>query len=510
MEPLKEQFINQIIQNIHPNDILLDLDIMLSSFYRFEESTFQNEMTIIADDKSKSSKIEELIKKNEQYLNNISVDVVCNEKDNKGIFPLEFYEKLKKIDKDACMNLLGENVLLFVNDEDYLSLVLYLHKLRKAESFYYTIYVIAKTNDQKAFKFLKEKNQAYCCESYLYYKGSIDEVKKKYDITENIFGIVINKNREIIYFLKNMSDFSHMVQFYTKRIAVEKLIDKKKTLAKPENKIEVQNEKVNNIISNLTEIYKLCSKKIEIQNFYYQTFSIYTNNNEYIEIKYNVNVSVLNQRIFKELISLIEPIKEKIPDVNQNDFQLHYFVDYHFLVDMSFQEGKKCVKCKQLITKKSSYYVCFLCKIEKNDYIICKNCFNGVSQHKHPIIYVPIGGNKYLSDLTNLRAIQEEADPNIEAPSISLNCWRCGILMSKIAYYCCMCKNLQFCPKCFLKFKEGEHYKYDDENTLQHLSNHPMLITNDKWFCDYRVWDYENYKENKEIYFSYLYESKNQ
>ena len=43
MEPLKEQFINQIIQNIHPNDILLDLDIMISSFYRFEESTFQND-----------------------------------------------------------------------------------------------------------------------------------------------------------------------------------------------------------------------------------------------------------------------------------------------------------------------------------------------------------------------------------------------------------------------------------------------------------------------------------
>ena len=130
---------------------------------------------------------------NHKTITPLSYDTYTNYLLSKNLCQILKQFNFKKIDKDACMNLLGETVLLFVNDEDYLSLVLYLHKLREAESFYYTIYVIAKTNDQKAFKFLKEKNQAYCCESYLYYKGSIDEIKKKYDITENIFGIVIKK-----------------------------------------------------------------------------------------------------------------------------------------------------------------------------------------------------------------------------------------------------------------------------------------------------------------------------
>ena len=234
-----------------------------------------------------------------------------------------------------------------------------------------------------------------------------------------------------------------------------------------------------------------------MHEFYYKTRSLLINNEEFTDISYKVEVTVLNQHIFRDLIPLMEPIQDNLPNVTELNFIFHYLVDYHFLADLTFQECKKCVNCQKVITKKDSYYICYICKIEKKDYIVCSSCYEGVDQHNHPLIYIPIEGHKYLSNLTNLRAIQEEADPDFGSP-LTMECWRCGIPMNTIAYYCCICKDLQFCPKCYLEIKEGEYYQYSDKDTLHHLNEHPMLITSDKWSCGDMIIFYQYYKENIE------------
>ena len=220
-----------------------------------------------------------------------------------------------------------------------------------------------------------------------------------------------------------------------------------------------------------------------------------------------------DQKNCRELMPLIEPIAEKLPDREVDNYIVSYKVNYKDLADLSFHDGMICNKCQKAITINDTYYICYICKIGQKNYNICENCYEDVNQHSHPVIRVPVGGTKYLGNLEHFHSIQEDDSENMLenmlTTSIYYNCTKCEESIKNVQFICCVCETV-FCNKCFNEFKNGDNCIFNGENNQKHLKDHPVLISGNHWSCVQYVvgFNIQYYKENPDNYFSFLYQPK--
>lgn len=496
-----KNFINTIRAKI---DNANEIEVCLNFQYSFRNLKQSVEIIFSVRDDKIMEELKTELKKEEYKLEDVSIDVVSRETKEKTIFPNTFKTLIeKKIDGRPILYQPGEELFLFLDGGDVEGMILNFDEMYCEYRVLFLVHIITQVNDENVLISLSDKvNKKYI---FSYYNSTMAEIKKYYGITSNFFGFLIGSQDEVKYILKDKSDYANLTSCFKNIKSMAQFKRSKSDIFKPENKIELSKQNIEKIISNLNEIYDKGNKYFKVNSFYYRINSYFKQNEEYSNINYNIQVTSPNQRIFKEFMNFIKPYKEELPD--KQSFELIYEVDYRDHADITFKEGKMCNKCQKLITIEDYYYLCYLCKIDKIDYIMCSNCYTDLTQHKHPIVYVPIGGYKYLPDLKFFRSIQLE-DDNELGINIAIICDRCGSPMNQLIYYCCQCRRLQICGKCFQDFKNGENYKYYDCKMNEHSEDHPMLICNDQWYCDNSVtWSYfPYYEENSDDKYSYLYE----
>ena len=484
-----------------------DLEFCLEKFWNFAENECKEYISFLVKDKRDYQKIKLITKDIEQNNNNLRIKLAA-EVDEYEVISSEFLNLIfqRKRGKEEQEDICNHTFILFLNVEDCEAIITrYYQTLEQNEIDLNTI-LIGKDNCQKKIKQSAHKLRlrSHSC----YYKGDIELLKKKNNITSDIFGFYFNTDKKITYVLKDFLELDNFVDYYLPQKNLWSLNRQKENLMKPEKSVALQDPKVQNIISNLHKINDL-KEYYYPHNLYYRILYYSTEKEEYMDCDFSINVDAHNQKCFRELLPLIEPIIEQIPNKTYNNCDIAYKVNYKDHADLSFYPGNKCNKCHKEITKNDNYCICYICKIEKKDYIICGNCYEGESQHNHPIIDVPVGGTIFLDKLTNFPSIQidqEEEFGNL----LYQSCARCGIEISKVVFTCCICEYIPFCSKCIKEFKNGENYDYYDECCEHHLFEHPMLISDHRWGI-YQVihgCSIPYCKKNPNFYWSYLYQPK--
>lgn len=504
--------INSIISKVkNTNQIQATVNI----YYSFlDPSTSRVEILfLVKDDKMREILIPFV--KQEENVHKVPIIALSEETKEDEIFPVKYKELIKeKLPRDPGGYQPGEELFLFLDDVNIENSLLSFYKMYTESEVRFLVHIITKIKDKTDLIFLSDKiNRVY---DFFFYDGPIEEIKEHYGITSNLFGFLIDSEEKVRYILKEKSDFEGLVNCFKTIKYKEQFRRNKEEVFKEENKIELSKEKIEKAISNVTEIYNKGKQYFKgASSFEYSEVFYFKQNEEYASIRCHMQFTLPNQRSCKEFMTLVKPYRDQLPD--KDEFQIIYIVDYRDHADITFKEGKKCNKCQKLIKKEDCYYICYFCKIEKKDYIICSSCF---TEHNHPIVYVPIGGSKYLPDLQKFRSIQiEEPEPDPIALLIPLECYRCCCPINGPIYCCCQCR-VELCEKCFKEFKNGENYIVDESqkekarsygynafHIKEHLEDHPMLITNDKWICEPDIsWkELPYYENNPNDMYSYLY-----
>lgn len=148
----------------------------------------------------------------------------------------------------------------------------------------FIVHIITKINDEKVLASLSDKiNKKY---NFCFYDGPIAEIKSHYGITSNFFGFLINYNEKVRYILKEKSDFMNLVNCFKTIQYMRKFNRDKEEAFKEENKIELTKEKIEKIVSNLTEIYNKGNKYFDASSFRYKIVQYFKQNEEYASIEY--------------------------------------------------------------------------------------------------------------------------------------------------------------------------------------------------------------------------------
>ena len=239
-----------LFSKIHPFNKLTGIEILITSTFKFENSISNTKIIISVEDAKIWANIVDLVKKEQHNFSNVLFNVAYNDKVTKfETFSSDYFSHITSMEEQNIpIRTYIENLFIFVDDEDFLSVVINIQKLKYAANLNFNITYVAKSKDEQALKILNEKGEIYGSERYCYYNGSMEQIKKQYGITENIFGFIMDQKREIRYILKKISDFEDLAECYKKLRTISILTQEKRQIAKPENKADIQNKKLNQII----------------------------------------------------------------------------------------------------------------------------------------------------------------------------------------------------------------------------------------------------------------------